>query len=76
MVIPRAKEAGPEKPSAWNGEVNGDEEGTAMSSAGLQVEKLMRSLQVEKLMRIQARTWAGMDWLKWQDGVIGQKPRP
>lgn len=67
MVIPRAKEAGPEKPSAWNGEVNGDEEGTAMSSAGL---------QVEKLMRIQARTWAGMDWLKWQDGVMGQKPRP
>ena len=27
-------------------------------------------LSVEKLRRIQARTWAGMDWLKWQDGVI------
>ena len=55
------------KPSAWNGNINGDAEGTAMSSAGL---------PVEKLMRIQARTWAGMDWLKWQDGVIGQKRRP
>lgn len=50
LVIARAREGGQEKPSAWNSNGNGDEEGTVMSSVGLMVQG------VEKLTRIQART--------------------
>lgn len=65
MVIARAGERGQEKPSAWNGNGNGGEEGTVLSSVGLLVQR------TEKLTRIQDRTWAGMDWVPKARWAIG-----